>query len=203
MDNAFKFLEENKLDILLLLETAQNEEIIFHREYEAVLNNQTTEFDHKHSLGKETSILAKKWSTVEMIFTSWNNDRRTLVFCFYNNNSCNKSDSLPTVEIVHEPDGPNKDFKRVWEYTCQGEGKRNFFVRGGNVIELGDKSLFVNMGGMYSKFFIVDREKNIDWEALPEKYMYTELRWAPIYEYRTNIISRKVLEQLLWKAQGY
>ena len=39
-------------------------------------------------------------------------------FCFYNNNSCNRSDSLPTVEILREPDGPNKDFKKVWEYTC-------------------------------------------------------------------------------------
>ncbi len=124
-------------------------------------------------------------------------------FCFYNNNSCNRSDSLPTVEIVKEPEGPNKDFTQVWEYTCTGDGKKNFYVRGGNVIELKDKSLFVNMGGRYSKLFIIDRAKNIDWEALPEKYMYTELRWAPTYEYRTNIISRKVLEQLIWKAQGY
>lgn len=124
-------------------------------------------------------------------------------FCFYNNNSCNRSDSLPTVEIVREPDGSHKDFKKVWEYTCIGDGKKNFYVRGGNVIELKDKSLFVNMGGRYSKLFIIDRAKNIDWEALPEKYMFTELRWSPVYEYRTNIISRKVLEQLIWKAQGY
>ena len=124
-------------------------------------------------------------------------------FCFYNNNSCNKTDSLPTVEIVKEPSGSAKDFKRVWEYTCVGEGKRNFFVRGGNAVELDDKSLFVNMGGMYSKFFITDRDRNIDWEALPERYMFTEFRWSPIYEYRANIISRKILEQMIWKAKGY
>ena len=42
--------------------------------------------DNKHSLGKGASILAKKGSTIEMIFPTWNNDRRTLAICTYENN---------------------------------------------------------------------------------------------------------------------
>jgi len=58
----------------------------FHDDYEVVLNNPTIEVDNKHSLGKGTSILAKKGSTIEMIFPTWNNDRRTLAICTYENN---------------------------------------------------------------------------------------------------------------------
>ena len=89
VDNAFEILEENKPDILLLLETAQNDEVkplSFHDDYEVLLNNPTRELDNKHSLGKGTSILAKKGSNVEMIFPAWNNDRRALAICTYDNN---------------------------------------------------------------------------------------------------------------------
>ena len=89
VDDAFEILDANKPDLLLLLETAQNEEVkplSFHDDYEVVLNNPTIEVDNKHSLGKGTSILAKKGSTIEMIFPTWNNDRRTLAICTYENN---------------------------------------------------------------------------------------------------------------------
>ena len=81
VDAAYVLLEENQPDILMLLETAQNEEVkplSFHDDYETVLFNPTKDLDNKHSLGRGASILAKKGSIVEMIFPTWNNDRRTL-----------------------------------------------------------------------------------------------------------------------------
>ena len=89
VDAAYEILEESNPDILMLLETAQNEEVkplTFHDDYETVLFNPTKDLDNKHSLGRGASILAKKGSTVEMIFPTWNNDRRTLAICSYDNN---------------------------------------------------------------------------------------------------------------------
>ncbi len=122
------------------------------------------------------------------------------LLCF-NNNSC-LPDALPTVVMMQEPVSLSDTLKKVWEFNCTVEGKFNKnFAMGGNAIELPDRSLFVNMGSKYSKLFIVDREKKVFWSALPERYIETEKRWVPIYEYRANIISRKDLERLIWNAQ--
>ena len=63
VDNAFEILKKNKPDILLLLETAQNDEVkplSFHDDYEVLLNNPTRELDNKHSLGKECLCIIEK-----------------------------------------------------------------------------------------------------------------------------------------------
>ena len=59
--------------------------LAFHDDYEVALNNPTIELDNKYSLGKGTSILVKKGSMIEMIFSAWNNDRRTIAICTYDN----------------------------------------------------------------------------------------------------------------------
>ena len=72
---------------------------------------------------------------------------------------------------------------------------------GGNVKELMDNSLFINMGSKYSELLIVDRSKKELWSGLPERYIETEQRWVPIYEYRANIINREELEKLIWNSE--
>ncbi len=122
---------------------------------------------------------------------------------YYNNNSCNLKDSLPTIVMLQEPVSPNDTFKKVWEYTCTVEGNnRKYFFSGGDVIELPDRSLFVNMGSTYSKLFIVNRDKKVLWSALPETFIETDRKWTLLHEDRANIITRKDLERLIWKAEA-
>jgi len=122
---------------------------------------------------------------------------------FFNNNSCMRTDSLPTVVMLQEPASPDDTFKKIWEYTCTVEGNNHkLFYSGGSALELPDRSMFVCMGSDYSKVFIVNRDKKILWSALPERYMENE-SWTPIKEYRANIITRKDLEHLIWNAETY
>lgn len=122
--------------------------------------------------------------------------------CFFNNNACQNSDSLPTVVIFKEPARYGDSPTKVWEYTCTVEGNYpRRFASGGNVNEMPDGSLFVCMGSMYSKIFIVDREKRVLWSALPERHLETENIWSASPQYRANFIERSKLEQLIWVAE--
>ncbi|MBL7690180.1 MAG: aryl-sulfate sulfotransferase [Flavipsychrobacter sp.] len=123
--------------------------------------------------------------------------------CFFNNNSCRNSDSLPSVVIFKEPASYGDSVKKVWEYTCTVEGNYpRRFVSGGNANEMPDGSLFVCMGSVYSKIFIVDRSKKVLWSALPERYSETENNWSGTSQYRANYIERNMLEQLIWVAEN-
>ncbi len=121
---------------------------------------------------------------------------------YFNNNSCKLTDSLPSIILLKEPGAGDDSFKKVWEYTCTAEdAKIKKFASGGNVIELPDYSFFVCMGSEYSKMFIVNRDKEILWTALPEKHHQTERDFRANRQYRANIITRKYLEQLIWSAE--
>lgn len=125
----------------------------------------------------------------------------------FNNHSCTGRDSLPTVVILKEPEAPGGSFKKIWEYTCTIDTlyppyTPKIFASGGNAVELPDNSFFVCMGGAYSKMFIVTRDKKILWNALPERFMESDNKWTNSHEYRVNIISRKDLEGLIWKAEN-
>jgi hypothetical protein len=124
----------------------------------------------------------------------------------FNNNSCMLRDSMPTVVMLKEPISASDTFQKIWEYTCSverefPEGFRRIFISGGNAKELADRSMYVNMSSEYSKFFLVDRGKQVLWSALPERFMEPDDKWVPIHEYRSDIISRGQLEQMIWKAQ--
>ncbi len=122
---------------------------------------------------------------------------------FFNNNSCCNTDSLPAIVMLQEPATPKDSLKIVWQYTCTMEGDYpKKFTSGGNVLELPDHSLLVCMGTDYSKLFIVNRDKEILWSALPERYMDDKKKWAPVRQYRTNIISRIDLEKIIWNTEA-
>jgi hypothetical protein len=126
---------------------------------------------------------------------------------FFNNNTCQIADRMPNVMIVNEPSTPGDSMKVVWQYTCSIDASdypENYpkrFGNGGNVNEMPDGSLFVNMGSEYSKLFIITKSKEILWAALPQRFMETDGKWTTIKEYRANILNRSSLEKLVWKSE--
>jgi len=127
----------------------------------------------------------------------------------YNNNYCNPG-SLPEIIAFREPGYGKDSLVKIWEYTCTVEGgnkdsadglqKMYSWPFGGNVIELPDTSLFVCMGGNYSKLFILNKNKKIVWSALPEKWDLHENKWIPSpVGYRASVITdHQALEKLVW-----
>lgn len=145
----------------------------------------------------------------------------------YNNNSCN-SPALPQIIIMkQQASGRGDSLEKIWEYQCSINDKivqdqepvissnngsltviRNHedvmssFSKGGNAIELPDRSIFVNMCGTYSKVFIVDRDKKILWDAVPEIWDDSQKKWGPVYNYRSSIIiGTNDIERLIWNAE--
>lgn len=120
---------------------------------------------------------------------------------YFNNNSCHPG-MPPTLEMLQEPATDADNLKKVWEFICPVEGSYHTFASGGNLMELPDHSLFVNMGSKYSKLFIMNRDKKMFWAALPERYIESDLKWATMHEYRATIISRQELEKFIWNGEA-
>ena len=125
----------------------------------------------------------------------------------YDNNSCAHS-GISRIVKLEEPAIPGGGLKKIWEYGCTTEGvlpgqQVSFqFAVGGNVTELPDQCLFVNMSTSYSKVFILSPDKDLLWSAIPEKWNARMKRWDMVYQYRASIItSRKDLENLVWSAE--
>ena len=132
----------------------------------------------------------------------------------FNNNICSGMGSLPSIVMMKEPADAGSGLpatpvvpERVWEYKCTADGPADDkyvgggFPSGGVGIELADRSMFICMATDYPKLLIVNRDKEILWSALPEKYDVNDKRWRGIKKtYRANIISRTDLEQLIWNA---
>jgi len=126
----------------------------------------------------------------------------------YNNNSCVHGPSLPQIIKMQEPANSKGQLKKIWEYDCtiDGLGKDNNtvykFPSGGNVVELPDRDLFINMSSVYSKVFILSKDKEVLWSAIPEKWVSKAKKWGMIYQYRANIIDdRDKLEDMIWRSE--
>lgn len=121
----------------------------------------------------------------------------------FNNNGCNPGAGPKIKMLKEETSGPQPVVKKIWEYDCLvADGFPKEAPSGGNVQELEDHSMFVSMGGAYSKVFIVNMDKKELWSALPEKWVPEEKKWAPLIQYRASMIDRrKELEQMIWKRR--
>ena len=123
----------------------------------------------------------------------------------FNNNICNP-DQMPKVEILEEPKPGHENLKIIWEYMCvSGDVLRiknsdGEFNSGGSVMELPDRSIFVSMGSDNAEVFIVDHDKKIMWDAVPELKDYIDKEWHHKYQYRASIIDRKEMERLVWNT---
>ena len=149
----------------------------------------------------------------------------------YNNNACNEG-SMPAVVMMEQPAGTKTGLKKVWEYVCNGDEVhvtsevariterqkeaqqrmgnqpmeqlfKMHTTSGGSVQEMPDQSLFVCMNTEYCKLFIAGKDKQILWNAIPERYSKTDQNWVITdKQYRASIIDKKALEQLVWQAMS-
>ncbi len=145
------------------------------------------------------------------------------------NNNALVQDDFPKLLIMAEPKDSSHELKKVWEYTCTLDGMsereqksyHNYKDRrlgvlakrksrlakmrltsGGSVIELPDKSLFSSMNGPFSKTFIVTRDKEIMWSAIPEQRASRDSAWRALPDYKASIIvNTRDMEQLIWNRE--
>ena len=123
--------------------------------------------------------------------------------CFFNNNSCNSTDSLPSIIVldIDEKHG-GAGCRKQWEYVCSAKNVFNKKLgNGGNVKELEDGSFFVSLGWSSGKLFVVNRDKQETWSAQPEVYFPFLDTWFGIGQYRAEMIDRAEMESLVWKAE--
>ena len=120
----------------------------------------------------------------------------------FNNDACRYTDSLPAIMELKEPSKPGDDLKVTWKFDCPVEpGSPMRYESGGSVSELPDRSFFVCMASEYSKFFIVNRKKEVLWSALPEVYYPSDRKWNVHKQDRSTIISRSDFEKMVWVAE--
>jgi len=121
----------------------------------------------------------------------------------FNNNNC-RPGAWPTIVMLRQT---GNKMERVWEYECNIDyvgikfPKPYIFPIGGNVFELPDGSFLVSMSGPTSCTFIVNKNKQILWSVVSEKRMGNANQWMPMISYRASMVTRKELEQLIWKAE--
>ena len=120
----------------------------------------------------------------------------------FDNNTCGGGvGALPAVVMMRE--SGSDTVEKAWAYNCTADGYAGGFPYGGNGIALGNGDMFLCMGSDYPKVEIVNKEQQLLWRALPEKYDSTGKEWMPAKKiYRANIISRKDLERLIWHGDG-
>jgi hypothetical protein len=147
--------------------------------------------------------------------------------CLYNNNAiANGAD--PKIVVLKEAKDKTGGLQKIWEFNCTTEGmsagelqtyerlkeqtnmlnrvnpasaKATRLTSGGNVVPLRGDSYFASMSGLFAKCFIVDKNKQIVWSAVPEMKLYPEGPWTAIATYRESIISDKELESLVWHSR--
>jgi len=155
-------------------------------------------------------------------------DKNGYLYLFDNNSFADNP--LPKVEVMEEPSGYGDTLKRIWEYQCNLDGlsdsekiafdhkmehkkqrarKRPAMVAakiqltaGGNVEELADGSMFVSSCGTFSKLFVINKQKEVTWNAVYEAWHAGSDAWTQRSIYRASIIpTRDALEQLIWNSQ--
>ncbi len=123
----------------------------------------------------------------------------------FNNNTCTPV-GLPTVLMVDMKTSKENDVKKIWEYNCPvnlGMRQRMPLTNGGNVTELPDESIFVSMCSPYGNLFIVNRNKELLWNASLDHWNLIRQQWEPCDEYRASMITDRVaLEKAIWHGKN-
>ena len=121
-------------------------------------------------------------------------------------NGCD-AHTTPKVVMLKESSNQKNNLKKIWEFECKTSASDKYpgfdpGSGGGNVIELPDQSIFVEMGTLLGKVFIVNLNKEILWSAISEAWDQDSKKWKMISAYRASIITDpKDLEQLIWNSE--
>ena len=121
---------------------------------------------------------------------------------FFNNYDCAWPRHHPTVIRLGESVPGNNTLKKEWEFECPvakvKEQIRPDLTIGGSVTELTNRAMLVSECTPFNKIFIVSEEKEILWDAMPEKWNQDENLWEPFAQYRVSFIPEgKNFEKLL------
>jgi hypothetical protein len=122
----------------------------------------------------------------------------------FNNNLCDTT-GLPTILMMKEPASSKQHMEKVWEFECPVEEAQKVQLKRfdkshfGNVEELPNHDIFASICSPYGNVFIVNRAKQVLWNAVSEKWNESEKKWDIVPTYRASIItSQKGLERLIW-----
>jgi hypothetical protein len=116
----------------------------------------------------------------------------------FNNNfkgrGTQNQESPSAITIIGEPQIANSPAKLLWEYKCMTDDQQPLMATaGGSVTELEDGCILVCLGSI-NRVFIVNRKKQIIWDAYTE--MKTNNIWQPIDSYRSSYILKNSLLKL-------
>jgi len=126
------------------------------------------------------------------------------ILYLFNNNSCDRR-TYPKLIQMSQPDSGSNVLKKQWEFICDtsvlpvARLDNINFGKGGNIVKLSDGAVFASLNAPYSLVFIVDKNKKIQWSALPEMGGGEGEKWKVSRLYRASIIDSKAdFERFIW-----
>jgi hypothetical protein len=106
-----------------------------------------------------------------------------------NNDSIDDPNITSSIVIFTVPDSKNPTSRLLWKFDFKfdtlTDGKS---FKTGNVLELPDKNLLVNMGTL-NRTIEVTRDKKVVWDSFTEKWDPKLNRWEPFPQFRSCYIS--------------
>ncbi|NCX95554.1 MAG: hypothetical protein EBX41_03935 [Chitinophagia bacterium] len=121
------------------------------------------------------------------------------------NNNRDDPGGRPNVQIYKLPDNKGGKFQKIWEFTCPLNNTQEVPTLGakdhfGSVNEISNSTdLLISVCATYGDIMIVNRQKEILWYGITEKWDDSQKQWIPDAGYRTNIIpNQKAMEALIW-----
>lgn len=110
------------------------------------------------------------------------------------------TDSIASVVIYKESQHKRNKLEKVWEYNCVIDSETSpISVRGGSFRQLRDGNYFVCMGGT-PRIFIINKQKEILYNAVVERWSEQEMKWELFPQYRATPVYSDELEKVIYKS---
>lgn len=101
-----------------------------------------------------------------------------------------------TIAVFHEEPGAGV-LRKAWEYSCTPDTTKEFIAgTGGSVYILSDTTVLAGTGSA-SRMFMVNKERQVEWDAIPE-YKDTTGKWQPLPYDKVSVIEKRTeLEKMI------
>lgn len=155
--------------------------------------------------GTVTGVYEGKMPGIPSLFSDQHSIKITKAgsLYLYNNNMITRNEP-PQIAMFEMPVNSKGKMRKTWQYTHPGTEFpqiREPLTSGGNVTELPDASFLVSSCVPWAQVFIVNKKKELLWDAVLQKWDINENIWASFPQYRASIITdTKQLEDLMWNA---
>jgi hypothetical protein len=107
----------------------------------------------------------------------------------FNNDSISTPGITSSVVIFSQQVNNNNSSRLLWKFDCKFDTLTNGkSLKTGNVLELPNKNLLVNLGTI-NRTFEVTRDKKVVWDAFTEKWDPKVEKWIPFPQFRSSYIS--------------